>query len=185
MFLCLCMIKSQEIDISSLENNNGQIVGLPKNPRFIKDVKFAQLVKSIKDLPEMLELRELLVVARGKKFIVIGGNMRLRAMKELKFKKAHCKVLPAKYPLDKLKEIAIKDNVAFGQDDWDILGNEWDLEELQEWGMKIPNFDVDVPNNNPETDKKYFISITCENETQCQELYEKFQKQGLDVKIVT
>ena len=69
------MIKTELINISLIENNTGQIVGLPKNPRFIKDDKFKKLVKSIQDLPEMLEMRELIIFPFKKKYVVIGGNM--------------------------------------------------------------------------------------------------------------
>jgi len=133
----------QIIDIKRLEVNKGQVEGLPKNPRFIRDDRFNALVKSIKDAPEMLKLRELIVVEHGKKFVVIGGNMRLRACKELGMETVPCKVLPADTPVAKLREYAIKDNNGFGEDDWDVLANEWDAEELQEWGMELP-MDWDV-----------------------------------------
>jgi len=128
----------QIIDIKRLEVNKGQVEGLPKNPRFIRDDRFNALVKSIKDAPEMLKLRELIVVEHGKKFVVIGGNMRLRACKELGMETIPCKVLPADTPVAKLREYAIKDNNGFGEDDWDVLANEWDAEELQEWGVELP-----------------------------------------------
>ena len=70
-----------QIPIKALELNKGQIEGLPKNPRFIKDARYAALVKSIADSPEMLRIRELMVVPHGDKYVVIGGNMRLRACK--------------------------------------------------------------------------------------------------------
>ena len=120
----------QDIDIKRLEVNKGQVEGLPKNPRFIRDERYKALVKSIEDAPEMLKLRELLVVEHGSKFVVIGGNMRLRACKELGMETVPCKVLPADTPVAKLREYAIKDNNGFGEDDWDILANEWDAEEL-------------------------------------------------------
>ena len=134
----------KDISISKLEVNKGQIEGLPKNPRFIRDERYQALVKSIEDAPEMLRLRELLVVEHGKKFVVIGGNMRLRACKDLGHKTVPCKVLPADTPVEKLREYAIKDNNGFGEDDWDVLANEWDAAELQEWGMELPmDWDLD------------------------------------------
>jgi len=134
----------QEIKISKLEVNKGQVEGLPKNPRFIRDERYKALVKSIEDAPEMLKLRELLVVEHGSKFVVIGGNMRLRACKELGMETVPCKVLPADTPVAKLREYAIKDNNGFGEDDWDILANEWDAEELEDWGVETPmTWDVD------------------------------------------
>ena len=128
----------QEIKISKLEVNKGQVEGLPKNPRFIRDERYKALVKSIEDAPEMLKLRELLVVEHGSKFVVIGGNMRLRACKELGMETVPCKVLPADTPVAKLREYAIKDNNGFGEDDWDVLANEWDAQELEDWGVELP-----------------------------------------------
>ena len=107
----------KDISISKLEVNKGQVEGLPKNPRFIRDERYKALVKSIEDAPEMLKLRELLVVEHGSKFVVIGGNMRLRACKDLGHKTVPCKVLPADTPVEKLREYAIKDNNGFGEDD--------------------------------------------------------------------
>ena len=138
------MEQIKDIDIKRLELNKGQVEGLPKNPRFIRDERYKALVKSIEDAPEMLNLRELIVVEHGNKFVVIGGNMRLRACKELGMETVPCKVLPADTPVAKLREYAIKDNNGFGEDDWDILANEWDAEELQDWGMELPmDWDVD------------------------------------------
>ena len=134
----------QDISITKLELNKGQVEGLPKNPRFIRDERYKALVKSIEDAPEMLKLRELLVVEHGNKFVVIGGNMRLRACKELGMETVPCKVLPADTPTAKLREYAIKDNNGFDEDDWDILANEWDAEELEDWGVELPmDWDVD------------------------------------------
>lgn len=129
-------MEQQTIQISKLEVNKGQIDGLPKNPRFIRDTRFEQLKKSIEDAPEMLGLRELIVMPHGKKYVVIGGNMRLRACLDLGYKEVPCKVLPADTPPEKLREYAIKDNNGFGQDDWDLLANEWDDAELKGWGME-------------------------------------------------
>ena len=156
----------QDINISKLELNKGQIEGLPKNPRFIRDERYKALVKSIEDAPEMLRLRELLVVEHGKKFVVIGGNMRLRACKDLGYKSVPCKVLPADTPTAKLREYAIKDNNGFGEDDWDVLANEWDAAELQEWGMELPTeWGVDADDfgdefSLPDGDKSGIVTVS-------------------------
>lgn len=128
------MIKN--IKIADLQANKGQIDGLPRNPRTIKDARFEALKKSIQDAPEMLNLRELLVFPYNDKFVVIGGNMRLRACKDLGFKELPCKVLDENTPVEKLREYAIKDNVAFGDDDWSVLAD-WKVDELSGWGMEI------------------------------------------------
>lgn len=132
------MYKTKNISISEIEVNKGQIYGLPKNPRFIRDNRFNALKKSIEEAPEMLGLRELLVYPYEGKYVVIGGNMRLRACLDLGYKEVPCKILPVETPVAKLREYTIKDNEGFGQNDWDILANEWDDEELQGWGMELP-----------------------------------------------
>lgn len=155
-------MKIENIKISLLEPNKGQIEGLPKNPRFIRDERYKALIKSIEDAPEMLSLRELIVYPHNRKYIAICGNMRLRACSEIGYKELPCKVLPTETPVEKLREYAIKDNNGFGQDDWSILNTEWDLEELSDWGVetwgKTGNEDTTQTNYNPDsqaTDYKF------------------------------
>jgi ParB-like chromosome segregation protein Spo0J len=149
---------NKNIKLSELEVNKGQIEGLPKNPRFIKDHRFKQLVKSIEDDPEMLALRELIVYPYKNKFVIICGNMRYRAMIELGYKEAPCKVLPPEVTVDKLRAYTIKDNVPYGEDDWDSLANEWDADELKEWGMDVPK------EYNPENKEKEIENLETGNE---------------------
>lgn len=156
-------MQSKSLSISKLKSNTGQIDGLPANPRVIRDEKFQKLVKSIQDDPEMLELRELIVVPSGKTFVVIAGNMRLRAMESLGYKEAPCKVLDADTPVEKLKAYTIKDNVGFGEHDWDQLANEWDAGQLDEWGLDVPKMDFEPVgmDEQPRLDEK--TPITCPN----------------------
>lgn len=137
------LLKSQNIALSKLEINKGQIDGLPKNPRLIKSEKYEKLKKSIEDNPEMLGMREVLVYPLQDKFIIIGGNMRFQACKELGFKEVPCKVLDAATTAEQLRAITIKDNVGFGEHDWELLANEWDSIELEEWGLDVPNFETE------------------------------------------
>lgn len=125
------------ISVKAIEPNKGQVDGLPQNPRFIRDERYDALKKSIQDYPEGLSLRELIVYPHGKKYVVVGGNMRLRACKELGYETMPCKVLDTDTPPDELRRIAIMDNVSFGQNDWDILGNEYDEAELADFGMEL------------------------------------------------
>lgn len=120
------------IKLSKIKNN-------PNNPRLIKDDKFKKLCESIKALPKMMELRPIVV---DDNFIVQGGNMRLKALNELGYKEIPDEwVKQAKdFSEDELKEFIIKDNVGFGEWDWDDLANNWDTEKLEEWGLDIPNF---------------------------------------------
>ena len=108
------------------------------NPRFIKDYKFKKLVKSIKSFPEMLKLRPIVV---NKDMVVLGGNMRLKACKEAGLKEVW--VLKADdLTEEQQREFIVKDNVGFGEWDWDVLGNEWNTQQLEDWGMEIIGFDV-------------------------------------------
>jgi ParB-like chromosome segregation protein Spo0J len=111
------------------------------NPRFIKDNKFKKLVKSIKDFPEMLKLRPIVV---NKDMVVLGGNMRLKACKEAGLKEVY--ILKAdELTEQQQREFIVKDNVGFGEWDWDILANEWDNQQLKQWGMDVwqPEEEVD------------------------------------------
>lgn len=104
------------------------------NPRIIKDNKFKKLVKSIKEFPEMLEKRPIVV---DEDMIVLGGNMRYQACKELGIKKIN--VIIAKDWTDKQKqEFIIKDNTNFGQWDYDLLANQWEIQDLDDWGVSVP-----------------------------------------------
>jgi hypothetical protein len=118
--------------------NINEIKPNPNNPRIIKDDKFNKLVKSIKDFPQMLELRPIVIDENN---IVLGGNMRLKACIE-----AGLKDVPVKQAKElteeQKKEFIVKDNVGYGEWDWDDLANNWDEQLLTEWGLDIPNFDA-------------------------------------------
>lgn len=137
-------MKVQTVKISEVKSN-------PNNPRLIKDEKFAKLVKSIKEFPEMLELRPIVV---NSDMVVLGGNMRLKACKEAGMKEVP--IIKADELTDEQqKEFIIKDNVGFGEWDWEMISNEWDSEQVQEWGLDIPNFsnnELDYSDKNKEID---------------------------------
>lgn len=120
-------MKAERIKISQVKTN-------PNNPRLIKDHKFKKLVKSIKEFPEMLEIRPIVV---DKDNVVLGGNMRLRACQEAGLKEVY--ILKADQLTEKQqREFIVKDNVGFGEWDWDDLANEWDVDELEDWGLDLP-----------------------------------------------
>lgn len=135
----------------------------PKNPRIIKDDKFQKLVKSIQEFPDMLNKRPLIVFTDvDGKYCVLGGNMRLKAIKELKYKEVAV-ILADEWTEEQKAEFLIKDNVGFGEWDWDELQADWDTEKLEEWGLDVPEFDspivleaeeddFDVPEGGIETD---------------------------------
>ena len=161
-----------KVAISKIKSN-------PDNPRIIKDEKFKQLVKSIKDFPQMLELRPIVV---DSDMIVLGGNMRLKACLEAGLKEVDILIADQLTEHQK-KEFIIKDNVGFGEWDWDILANEWDNELLNEWGLEVPILDLE-PNfedligeekNKPATMKITFKSVEDlqEAENDIQELLDR------------
>ena len=123
-------IEIKVVKISEIKSN-------PNNPRIIKDDKFKKLVESIKDFPEMANVRPIVV---NTDMIVLGGNMRLKAMKEVGWKEAPIQIVD--WDEQKQKEFIVKDNVGFGEWDWDDLANNWNVEELTEWGLDIPNFEL-------------------------------------------
>jgi DNA modification methylase len=119
-------MKSEKISINKLIPN-------PNNPRLIKDDKFKKLVQSIKDFPEMLDIRPIVV---NKDMVILGGNMRYKACKEAGVKEIP--VIITDLSDEKQKEFLIKDNTAGGEWDWDIIANEWDIEQLTDWGLDVP-----------------------------------------------
>ena len=113
----------------------------PNNPRLIKDDKFKKLVQSVKDFPEMLDIRPIVVNAD---MVVLGGNMRLKACKEAGLKEVPI-IMADKLTEDQQREFLIKDNVSGGEWDWDILANEWEVEQLDAWGLDVPiNLEVEL-----------------------------------------
>lgn len=125
-------MKIQEVKISEIKAN-------PNNPRICRDDKFRKLVESIKSFPEMLKLRPIVV---NDDMIVLGGNMRLKACKE-----AGLKMVPIikaeDLTEDQQREFIIKDNVGFGEWDWEELANNWEAEKLEDWGLDVPDFKVE------------------------------------------
>jgi len=115
-----------------------QIKPNPSNPRLIKDDKFKKLVQSLKDFPEMANVRPIVV---NQDMVILGGNMRFKAMKEAKWKEIPVEVVD--WDEAKQREFIIKDNVGFGEWDWDDLANNWDAEELNKWGLDVPQFEAE------------------------------------------
>jgi DNA modification methylase len=122
-------MKTEQVNISEVKPN-------PNNPRIIKDDKFAKLVQSIKDFPKMLEIRPIVV---NSDMIVLGGNMRLKACKEAGLKKVHI-IKADDLTEEQQREFIVKDNVSGGEWNWEQLANEWDVEQLDAWGLDVPDF---------------------------------------------
>lgn len=163
--------KIEYVDISLLEPNEGQYskideetnrqVGLGSNPRWIRDTRYEALKKSITDDPEYMLYHPLEIFTlshiKGKdgKYIIVGGNQRYQACKELGWEQIPCIVFLPDTPFEKLRAYAIKSNEAYGQNDYDILsGNEWNQDELQDWGMELDFFSGDYEDNNDDEEPK-------------------------------
>ena len=159
--------ETKEIAIKDLQRNTGQIAGVPKNPRLIKDNNFNKLKASIQQDPEMLELREIIAYEHEGKFICIGGNMRFEALKALGYTSAKCKVI-SECDTEQLKRIILKDNSAYGEWDFDELANEWDSALLNACAIDIPT--IDEPKLEEEAEEDNFDvdeAMKEEKETTC------------------
>ena len=110
------------------------IIPNENNPRILKDDKFKKLVQSIKDFPEMLEIRPIVV---NNEMMILGGNMRWKAIQEIGIKEIPI-IKAENLTEEQQREFLIKDNVGFGEWDWDALANDWNPEELNEWGLDVP-----------------------------------------------
>jgi hypothetical protein len=119
-------MKIEHVKLSAIKSN-------PNNPRLIKDDKFKKLVQSIKDFPKMLELRPIVV---NDDMVVLGGNMRLKACKEVGLKEVPI-IKASELTDDQQREFIVKDNVGYGEWDWSMLANEWDEIELGDWGLDV------------------------------------------------
>ena len=193
------------INISALELNEGQINGVPKNPRYLKGEEHDKLKKSLKDSPELLQYKPLMVCAtENNTFVVVCGNMRLRICQELHnegmkgFDALPCFVLNKDVPIAKIKEYAIKDNVQAGNWDWDELANgDWDVNELQDWGVDCSFLTESEDADNLEKKEKeekdysdeivseYKLEVDCKDEETMQSLYEELTGRELECRILT
>ena len=173
--------------ISKLKNN-------PNNPRFIKDDKFEKLKKSISEFPEMMEKRPIVCVTDvDGKLYPLGGNMRLKALQELGYKEIpdNWILLADEWTEEQRREFVIKDNVGFGEWDWEELANAWDSEKLEEWGLDVPDFGTDEILDEEQKDLSssieslYRIEIVCKDEEHQEKTYNKLIEQGYECRLLT
>lgn len=163
--------------ISKLKNN-------PNNPRFIKDDKFEKLKKSISEFPEMMEKRPIVCVTdTDGKLYPLGGNMRLKALQELGYKEIldNWVTVADNWSEAQRREFIIKDNVGFGEWDWDMLANEWDIEQLEDWGLdlKIKPFEEDEPEEEKTYTPTYKFEVQCNSEQKKNELMAELLNRGI------
>jgi len=169
--------KIQKVSISSIKENDA-------NPRFINKHKFQKLVNSVKEFPEMLSLRPIVV---DKDNIILGGNMRYKACKEIGLKEVY--IIQAD-DLDekKAQEFIIKDNVGFGEWDWDVLANDWNVKELEEWGLDGFPFEEEekeLKDISDTIESSFRIEVEIENEEEQEKLYNELIEKGYICRILT
>lgn len=167
-------MEAKKIKLSEIKAN-------PNNPRLIKDDKFKKLVQSIKDFPEMLDIRPIVCNAD---MVILGGNMRYKAAKEAGLKEVSVKVVSLSEA--KQREFLIKDNVSGGEWDFDILANEWDALELDAWGLDLP---VSLESQQEDISEKikteFKIEVICSNEKEQELFYNKLIEEGYECRILT
>lgn len=174
------------LPLSQIEPNTGQLEGLPQNPRHITQAKFEKLKKNIADYPEMLAWRSLLVYPTGAgRYIIVGGNMRYKAMLELGHTEAPAVIIPEDTPSDRLRAYTILDNNGFGDWDWDLLANEWPDDMLDGWGLDIPPIPAEKKGKPGDGIKSYKIEIDCADEAEQEDLCRKLTEQGYSCRVVT
>lgn len=168
----------QNVPINTVKAN-------PNNPRIIKDDKFAKLVKSINEFPQMLNLRPIVV---NDDMVVLGGNMRLKACKEAGLKEIPI-IKASELTEQQQKEFIVKDNVGYGEWDWEDLANNWDSEQLTEWGLDIPGFKIEEENEMEDLSDKlkseFKIEIICKDEAEQEQTYNKLIEQNYECRLLT
>jgi len=169
-------MKPNKININKIKSNSN-------NPRFIKDNKFKKLVRSIREFPEMLKLRPIVVDENN---IILGGNMRHKACLEAGLKEVYV-IQADDFTEEQKKQFIIKDNLGFGEWDWDILANEWDIDELKQWGLDVPKFDIDenAEDFSNKINEGYKIEIELDSEEEQETLYNDLINKGYICRLLT
>ena len=172
-------MNTTNIPLSKLKAN-------PSNPRVLRDEKFAKLKQSITDFPDMLNYRAIVAVTdTDGKYMVLGGNMRLRALQDLGIKEAPV-MLADHWTEEQRREFIIKDNVGFGEWDWDQLANEWKAEDLDAWGLDIPKGPIDTDEEGQSDYTPDFrLVIECNSEAQQQQYFKEITNLGIECKPLT
>jgi ParB-like chromosome segregation protein Spo0J len=153
----------------------------PKNPRVIKDAMYARLVQSLKEAPWMLEIRPLVVDAGG---MVLGGNMRLKAAKEAGFKQVPV-IRATDLTPEQQREFIIKDNVGYGEWDLDMLREDWDAEDLEAWGLDIPDLPDEPIDNESAYESKWEVVVECTSESEQERAFNHLKKLGYVCRVLS
>jgi len=160
----------------------------PNNPRVLRDDKFQKLKQSITEFPKMLSLRPMVIDENN---VVLGGNMRLRALQELGFTDVEEEWVKRSSDLteEEKKRFIIADNVAFGEWDWDTLANDWEVVDLEAWGLEIPQFDEvndgDLEDLSDKIKSMFKIEVICKDEQEQEKTYNKLIEQNYECRLLT
>jgi ParB-like chromosome segregation protein Spo0J len=160
----------------------------PNNPRVLRDDKFQKLKQSITEFPKMLSLRPMVIDENN---VVLGGNMRLRALQELGFNDIDESWVKRSSDLteEEKKRFIIADNVAFGEWDWDTLANDWEVVDLEAWGLDIPQFDTveeqDMEDLSDKIKSMFKIEVICKDEQEQEKTYNKLIEQNYECRLLT
>lgn len=168
-------MKTKKVSLSTIKVN-------PNNPRLIKDDKFKKLVQSVKDFPQMLEIRPIVV---NSDMVILGGNMRFKACQEAGIKELPI-IIADNLTEEQQREFLIKDNISGGEWDWDILANEWDTNELEIWGLDIPNFEDDSEKDfSDNLEINFRIEVVLSDEKTQELLYNELISRNYECRILT
>ena len=162
-----------------------QIKANPSNPRVLRDEKFVKLKESIQSFPDMLNYRGIVAVTdTDGKFMVLGGNMRLRAIQDIGIKEVPV-MLADHWTEEQRREFIIKDNVGFGEWDWEQLANEWDAGELSDWGLDLPKDPLPADEAQDDYTPIFRLVIECTSEAQQQQYFKEITNLGIECKPLT
>lgn len=180
-----------KIKLADLAPNTGQIPGLPINPRQWTKGDVDAIAASLKETPELFEARPLLVIPHDGQYVILGGNLRFEGARANKMKEAPAIIFPEDTPVEKLKEVVVKDNGSFGAWDYDALANEWGDLPLTDWGVPAwdTNDDTKVPELKPDLsdqlDYSFRLEIKFENEAEQHKLFDELTERGFSCRVLT
>lgn len=188
------LIQSIKVPIELIENNTGQIPGVNSNPREMTEMEYKKLKKSLKRDANMTAIQELKLFPFNGKWVAIGGNMRLHAMRELGWKEVIAKPIPADTDAETLNRYILLDNANFGKWDFDKLANEWDMSLLDDCAINIPGLGELAEETDEEKAPKniadslmteYRLEIILNSEREQEQLYNELTAKGYICRVLT
>lgn len=185
------LARTEKLNVKDLRNNVGQLKdkGIPANPRRIDKHAYNKLKTSLFE-KDLNEIKELLVIPHNDTYVVLSGNMRLKAYKELDYMHVKCKVIDSEVDKQTLQKIIIIENTNYGSWDENILANEWEPELLDAWGYDLPELDMseltDDEGLNENTEKlkdNFVLKVSCKNQDEIMSLLNELQDRGFEVEV--